>query len=303
MPCGVPIFLYIRGAMKNFMLYLAALSAVACSKPAAEFHEETEEQEFPEPEVIIPAEDSIEARITLKGPSEAVAVRHTDIFVYGTGGLQKLEKHVRIDSLPREFHCKVTKGVKIFVAICNCPYGFNLTALDKYESMELLAFNFSEDDPGTPLLSGKTIGEGEIWLAPLLCKVVLEEISNALDGYELLESPRIYLTGANPSSEILRTGEYRPKEEFGGVVEARLPYDVGFFSQYPRTTLYCYPNDTPDDILGCIRTVFHFECHIGGEKRDYEIPLPQFTRGAVLGIKLAINSPEEYYQSVSLNYP
>lgn len=274
--------------MKNFVYCLAAIVLSACSKPAAEII----------PENTGPVRDSVEFSLHLKRSGWAQEVRHTDVFAYDSDGVRPLVYHERYEGLPEELSLRLPEGGKIFAAVGNCPFGFNLKALEKFDSMELLTFNLSDEDRDAPLMSAWRNGEGVLELSPLLCRITLAEVSNALDNYVLLEDPRVYLTGVNPLSEVFREEEFRPREEAADTVIEALPCDVGFYTQEPETRLYCYPNDTPEDLLGYIRTEFTMECRIEGETYRYRITLPPFGRGADLRLKLDVTDPETFYWKV-----
>lgn len=282
--------------MKNFLFKLAvpaiAIAGVcACSKPAAE-----------EPEISeTPQEPAVIQEIALLNVSWAQNVSHTDIFVYGADAAGELESHDKYPGLPSSVPVVSDGKKKTVVAICNCGFGFNLTALKKYDSMQMLSYKFDDENPESPLLSGFcTAGGGNdtISLSPLLCRITLKEISNALDDYVLLENPIIFIDGISASEAVLRTEGFRPKEEVDDTLKAALPYDIGFYSQQPDTEVFCYPNDTPDNIIGPVSTELCFCCEIEGEKCTYRVPLTPFGRGADISVKIDIIDRNEFYYKV-----
>ena len=270
--------------MKNFTLQAALLLCLSVSCGKAQ----------PPLEPIAPEEkaDSVTVCLILSNPSGA-EVKRTDIFVYEQEGTGALCSHKELHDLPDTLKIRTTPGKKTYVGICNFPFKFNLQGLQKYDSMELLTINFQDDDPSVPLLSGQSGDEGIIALTPLLCSVTLSSVSNALDGYELLENPRVWLSGINPFAEVLRSEEFRLKEELENIEKTQLPNDIGFYTQYPGTTLYCYPNDTPETILGTERTVFNFECEINGETCRFTKTLPPMPRGSAAKVDITVYSGTE----------
>ena len=160
--------------------------------------------------------------------------------------------------------------------------------------MEQLCFDFSDDNPDCPILGGFARTEeqaGEILLTPLLCRVSLGRISNTMDNYDLLEEPRVRLRDLPAAAEILREQEFRPTELIDAGPWSKLPYDVGFFSQEPGITLWCYPNDTPETVLGVPRPTLELECRIRGESCSFEVQLPPLARGCTKEVELTVDGP------------
>ena len=237
--------------------------------------------------------DSILTRIRVQ--AGGMAVESVDIFLYGSGGTRSLENHLRTERLPEGgWDIPALPGEKLAVAIANSPRKFNQKALERFDTMEQLAFRFAEDDPARPVLGGfcATSGqEGEITLRPLLCRIVLATVCNTMDGYELLEEPRVRLRDLPDAAEILREEGFRPAELIDAGEWAALPFDVGYFPQEPGIALWCYPNDTPENILGVPRPSLEFECKIRGENCSFEVPLPPLPRGCTKEVELTIDGP------------
>lgn len=231
-------------------------------------------------------------------------LRKLDIFIYGYDGLRKLESHTALsgDGTERRDTVRCTAGRKTIVAIANSPMGFNLTALAKMDGMELVSYRAADDDASAPVMSASADAEaGEtvcLELKPLLCRVRLAEISNTMPGYRLLEEPVAFLTDCNPYAEILRQKDFRPKEMSADTLRQPLPYDIGVFTQHPRTELFCYPNDTPENMLGSPRTIFGLECRIDGEKTVFECPLPPLGRAGSVDVAICVDGPDSWTCSV-----
>lgn len=250
-----------------------------------------EDQDPPEAQI-----DSVLTHVALR--ADGRSVRTLDLFVYGADGLRSLERHLEFGELPQALDVSTLPGEKLLVGIANSPRRFNQKALERYEAMEQLCFDFSDDDPDCPILGGLARTEeqvGEILLTPLLCSVTLARISNTMDNYDLLEEPRVRLRDLPAAAEILREQEFRPTELIDAGPWTRLPYDVGYFSQEPRITLWCYPNDTPEDVLGVPRPRLEFECKIRGETCTFDVPLPPLPRGSSREVELAIDGPGSYH--------
>ena len=97
------------------------------------------------------------------------------------------------------------------------------------------------------------------------------------------------------AAEILREQEFRPTELIDAGPWSKLPYDVGFFSQEPGITLWCYPNDTPEDVLGVPRPSLEFECKIRGETCSFSVPLPPLPRGSSREVELTVDGPGSFH--------
>ena len=269
---------------------MLAVLPVSCQKLPAEAPPPDEET-APPPAAV----DSVLTRVRLSAGDHAV--RTLDLFVYDGGGTQALEKHLLYDRLPDSLSFLTTAGEKILVGIANSPRRFNLAALGRYDAMQKLAFSFSDDDPASPVLgaSATTAGQaGALDLRSLLCRIVLRTVTNTLDGYELLEEPRVRLIDLPDNAEILREMDFRPAELLDAGPWAALPCDVGFFPQEPGISLWCYPNDTPEEILGVPRPSLEFECRIAGERCSFTVPLPPLPRGCSKEVDLTVDGPGKY---------
>ena len=270
------------------LILLPPVLPLSCRKPDPP---EIMEEEPPE---AVP--DS--ADFTVRWHPAGTPVRLMDLFVYGSEGTRVLERHVRLDSLPAELTLRALPGEKILVGIANSPQRFNLKALERYDAMKQLAFAFRDDDPARPILGGEAVtenGAGTVPLRPLLCRVRLAEVANTMDGYELLEEPRVRLVDLPDNAEILRLEEFRPAELLDSGPWTPLPCDIGYFPQHPEIDLWCYPNDTPENILGTPRPSLEFECRIGGETCSFEVPLPPLPRGCTKEVALTIDGPDEFH--------
>jgi len=217
-----------------------------------------------------------------------------DIFIYSSG---LLEQHRRYSGFPSEIDLTVTAlGVKTVVGIADFPFSFKLSALEKLESLSLMDFSLEDENYLHPLMSARREGEGELVLSPLLSCIRFVSISSALDGYELLENPKVWLSGINTSCGILQESGFRPTEDVEDTDDDRkiaLPSDIGLFTQYPDIRLFSYPNDASDDLLGCIRTRINFSCRIRGEECHFSSVLPPFSRNTSLDAELTVFSETE----------
>ena len=252
-----------------------------------------------EPPQEVQAPDSVLTAIRLQADGQPV--RRLDLFVYEATGTKPLQKYVQADSLPAVMRIPTLPGEKILVGIANSPRRFNLGALGRFDAMQQLQYRFGDDNPEYPILGGFcTTSEesGTIRLRPLLCKIVLSTVNNTMDGYELLEEPHVRLRDLPDGAEILRDKDFRPTELIDAGAWQALPCDVGYFPQYPGITLWCYPNDTPETVLGVPRPALEFECTICGEICSFQVPLPPLDRGCTKEIELTIDGPGSFRYKV-----
>lgn len=176
-------------------------------------------------------------------------VRTLDILVYGGAPLLRLESSTRCeawaDSLRLELKDSLPKTV---VVLGNMPGQLNPAAIEHYDSLEKLEMSLWDDNSELPFLSGVSRWQGgdvEVELTPLLCCVIIESVTNLNDDYTLLENPRVWLSGINTRAALMQTTGFRADEPAEGKA-VRLPCDIGLYTQYPGTKLWCYPLDLPD---------------------------------------------------------
>lgn len=257
---------------------------------------------------------------------EDPVIEKLDIFIYDTEGTRPLLSHQtltdgltirgaalpqdnRPPEIPLQGHLELTfplqtssgtndgTGSEIaIVIIANCPKALSDEALARYDSMNLLEFPFTDDRPEAPLLSGTATisADCQIELTPLLSRVIIAAVTNGLSGYELLEDPQVLLHDLTPSAKVLQYEEFRPVETTESGTPQPLPCDVGFYTQYPNLSLYCYPNDTPETTLGTPRTSLEFTCKIKGVECSFPITLPPIPRNSITRVELTINAPNDY---------
>lgn len=218
-----------------------------------------------------------------------------DIFLYNTDGLKELELWRRYDSMPDSVCFLCPKRLYTAVAIVNSPRSFNRKAIERFDSIELLSYEFDEDSPAAPIMSGicnlRPDGASVINLQPLMSRVTLAGITNTMKNYVLLEDPRIYLENMNAGAEILRAEGFRPSEIREGYITAALPYDIGLFRQTPGTSLFCYPNDAPSPTMGTLATALVLECEIKGTTCRFPVSLPSLRRNSTVSVELTVNGP------------
>ena len=187
-----------------------------------------------------------------------------------------------------------TVGEKLVAAVANSPKALSPVALDRYDSLKELGYEFGDEDCSCPVMSGQctTVSQsGGIALKPLLCQVVVSSISNTMDDYELVESPRVRLTGISCYAPVMQEEDFLPTEiaEYGEWAD--LPYDIGMFTQNPGTTLFCYPNESSGTSLGGVSTAIELECFVMGQLCSFTENLQPFGRGSKLLVDITVDGP------------
>ncbi len=231
-------------------------------------------------------------------------VKNLDIFIYDAEGLQALEKHMNRKDLPPTMELKLSKGDKIVAAVANSPKKFKTASMSRFSALSGVSFEFKEDNPDSPIMSGLSRTDGEdvlIGLKPMLCKVTLKSVSNTMEDYELLESPRIRLRGINARAAFFSEEEYLPAETIDKGEWTSLPYDVGYYPQETSLQLLCYPNQTPESNIGQDRTSLELECSIKGKKCSFLVDLPPFGRASATEVSISVDGPGSF--SYDINAP
>ena len=239
----------------------------------------------------------------LNNISEAeLPVARLDVLLYDADGVGGLESWTSYRSLPDSIVIRGAKRAKIAVLIANSPRSFSRRGIERYDSVELLSYEFDEDTPEQPLMSGTATlipgTPGKIILAPLMARVQLCGISNLMTGYVRLEDPRIYLENMNPAAEILRLNGFRPTEILEGRRKKPLPFDVGLFTQNPMTELFCYPNDSLESTMGTPHTTLVLECEINGLTCRFPVDLKDIGRNTTVHVDITVHSPDTFESKV-----
>jgi len=276
-------------------IILPAVSVCSCSKTEGVPEEKSELIEEVQ-------KKELKTEISLASACSWAGIQWADVFVYSSLGTLSLENHFRTDTFP--LRASLTEGEKIIVVLANSKARFNLTALSRMDSMEMLSYSFKDDDGAFPLMSGREVAIAGskviVEQKPIMCRAILLDVSNNLPGYALLENPRIFLSGMNPSCEVLKEEEFRPVQIMEEASKTVLDCDVGFFTRRYGACLYCYPNDTPENILGTQQTCFNFECEIEGHTVLFSSPLPPTKRNSTVEVSLTVESDSEFKYEFSM---
>lgn len=235
-----------------------------------------------------------------------------DLFVYKDEGLIPLEKHI---------HCPVKAGNgpvtigydgeeadKLFVCIrSDGRTVWNVAALSRYEAIEQLSFHLTDENPSIPYAvcfgqfrQGDSVSMKPV---PLLSEIRLRSISHQFGNYRRLEDPLIFLRGANSSVFALQESGFHDCDHLydttglRGLVWDRLPFDIGMYTQYPNTSVFCYPFDAGASQLEVIVEGIHNSDTVRFVTRLDSLPhtRPDGSPGGLVTLDLEIGStPDDY---------
>ena len=248
----------------------------------------------------LPAVDSTITTVMIRNGSGFPA-KNLQLLVYDCEGTQSLEALLRFSEVPDSVEILLPEGEKLIAAVANMPKSLSPVSLARYGSLDELGYDFSDEDPEFPILSGvgATVGQtGEILLGPLLCSVEISAISNSMDNYELVENPRVRLANINSYAGIMQTEDFYPTEIIDYGEWTCLPYDIGMFTQHPGTVLHCYPNETAESSISGLRTSLELQCEILGKTCTFETALPPFGRDSRVLVEMTVNGPDSFNSSV-----
>ena len=246
--------------------------------------QETPDPPPPEPEPVVKQDSTIYRNIlTVDAPCP---VRSLDIFVYRTDGLKDLVVYLHADADSATVSLTDTLP-KMVAVVANARGKFNPQGLNHYDSLGELRARLEDDTPGAPLMSG--IGQlgRPVRLTPLLCTVELISVTSYYDGDVLAENPRVWLENVNGEADIFRDQGFAVRDARASKKVA-LPSDIGLYTQYPRTRLYCYPNDLPNPNAGNPATELVLEYEIEGVTRNCRYTLHPIFRGETIQIEAEI---------------
>lgn len=243
----------------------------------------------PEPEATVKQDTTFYvSRLAVDAPHP---VRSLDIFVYRADGLKDLVTHLHSDGPTAEL--SLTDSLpKNVAAVANARGRFNLQGLQHFDSLGGIAVRLADEDPAAPLMSGifpLRPGRDETFaLTPLLCAVELISVTSYFDGDRLAENPRVWLENVNAEAELFREQGFPVREVSSGRT-VFLPCDIGLYTQYPRTRLYCYPNDLPNPSAGNPATELVMEYEIEGVTHCQKHTLHPIVRGETIQLDLQLH--------------
>lgn len=217
-------------------------------------------------------------------------VEKTDILIYRPDGLMDLIDHIQAHGPTVELALTDDRPKTIAVA-ANARGTFNTAALNHFDSLNGIIIRLTDDSPDAPIMSGiYSITPGRdtvLKLSPLLCTVELAGVTNCFAGDVLAENPRVWLENVNCEAELFRERGFTVRDASSSKRQ-RLPYDIGLYTQYPGTKLYCYPNDLPNPATGNPATELVFQCEVEGKTHTIRYVLHPIPRGSTIPVEVLI---------------
>lgn len=221
--------------------------------------------------------------------SGASPVNHLDVFIYSDAPAPELESHTRLQKPGGVVQIECSSGPKLVAAVANAPGEFNIEALRHFDTLEniVITHDAIAADTLVVMTAQTTVeagGECEMTLEPLPCRILIRSVQN--DSGARLENPRAYLLNTNASAEIFRTSGFRPVEQIDTTVAVPLPCDVGIFTQYPGTELYCLPHDLPSATAPEVKLVLEYEAD--GITECWMCPCGPLKRNSTLSFDITV---------------
>lgn len=271
------------------LLPIISVLAVSCIR--------TEDIPQPEPEIEEMPADTVKTMLKIINGADWCSIAGIDVLIYDKDGQCESAVGMKADGNEVEIPFLSTAGQKECIIVANSSRNLKLKIMDRLDTMQSLTFAYEDEDPDKPVMVARaavTAGKDTVLtLQPFLCRVVIEEVSNAMDGWVLMEEPEVYLSDINPEVGILQEKEFRPSATLEEGPAASLPYDIGFYSQYPGTVLHFYPNDTPERVLGGCRTTLTFRCKVEGEVIEETVALPPSGRNSLVRARVSMSADKK----------
>lgn len=238
--------------------------------------------------------DTVETSIEVKAASDIGQSSNIDIFFFDWNSPCRLDSYQRTLGASSLTASSCTGEKRLVVLAGTHGDRYMWADISNYEDLRERHFKLSEDDPGSPIMSGVAkveAGSGKgvsLDLRPLLAKVVLRSISCDFSGKsyagKTLDSAKVYLTNVSsmccpapiitdqPTS-YLNCGGFTPADTVGvgKLLWSRLPDKIGAGKLTVEKTLYCYQNYPKADEAGTPRTRLVIEGNLDGETCYYPI--------------------------------
>lgn len=237
--------------------------------------------------------DSVLIEIAVESRIGNAEIRSLDIFLFEGSGTRQLLYFSRLDAGRKATAPVDTPGDKTVAVIANFPFLFKPESVGTLDNLETLSLDFISDSPDWPVMTGEMSFSPDctgvcVRIQPVMSEIVLESVTNLMDGYRRLEDPYAFLSVTNPSAELFRTVGFCISEASQDSLRVFLPCDIGLFTQYPSTRLYCYPNDQPPSASNP-STVLNLCGRTGGEPRRMSFPVPPVSRNMTIRCEISFD--------------
>ena len=235
-------------------------------------------------------------RVTLSG---AASIRCLDLFFFNDDVLGRLDAYQRLEGFSASLTGASRSGKKRLVVLANAAGGtedwLDITA---YGGLLDRSFDLEQDSPSQPVMAAEGLlaagsdKQCRLVLTPLMAQVRLRSLSCDFYGHPYegcaLEDAKVYLTNVCSRCEILPRDGTRPggflnvgrlsEEDLQKMLHPEMVYRdlgraVGKGVVYPGVSLYCYPNQAPEEGPGSPFTRLVIEGTIEGETYYYPIDI------------------------------
>ncbi len=267
----------------SLLLVCAAAPAVSCTPETIEWPPKNDSGDIGE---------KVDSAVFMFSVESKHPIRSLDLLIFEDNENGRLIHHSfqKGENLGNT-ELRLPVGSKRIAAIANSPKKLNDKALSSYSSINLISYSFEDDDQDHPIMgatgSGKDIS---LSLEPLLCRIIISQIANNMENYELFESPKARLSNINASAELFGKTKYYPSETVSSKEWMDFPYDIGMYAQTPNIEMTCYPNDTEYESFGPDMTSLEIQGIIKGERRTFTFPVKSIPRGSTVFASVSINS-------------
>lgn len=244
--------------------------------------------------------DTITLENIRSGPYSGEGSSVADIFVFESGGTQRLDSYQRVPVKEGNITFAASGyGRKRIVAIVN-PHAdrYIWAGINSYPALYKEKVVLRNEDPSALLMSGEAYSEAgsgktcSITVSPIASEIVLQSIrcdfSDRPYREARLENVKVYLTNVSAEVPVLQDKGFMPSsfvnmysldpEAVRGfshpdILYRELQAPVGMDTAYPGISLYCYPNECAEESSGSPYTRLVVEGEILGKKCYYPISI------------------------------
>ena len=280
------LFLLIDGLLPPFFFILPLMAAPSCSVTG---------------ELPLTCDRAIRLL-----PSKGTEIRRADVFFFSDDSLMRLDAFQRFEGPGAVVDASSTVGKKRAVAVANYPGDRYVWAgVNSLESLSAVRMALRDEEIDSPVMTGQFMSDGTplstrtVSMRPLLAMVRLNSLrcdfsSRPYEG-SYLDSVRVYIVNASAYCALLSDGAPVEYINAGGLeddspacLSANLNGRIGRAKVYPNICLYCYPNDSKEDVLGSPFTRLVVEGRMRGHIYAYPVNLTGLARGMCYSIDMVI---------------
>lgn len=224
-------------------------------------------------------------------------IRKLHLFVFNDDEKGLLDSYISCDRPATPYITfDSSVGDKIAVMVANLDEtSFSINDISTYEALESVRADLKNEDPAYPVMCGEcqfSAGEGgytALMLTPLLSEICLDflKVNFSGKGYRstTLENASAFLTNVSGSAEVLRHDGFKVTEcvnagkldtqYLSGMKHPELLRKSVIPGYWKPVSLYCYPNDSADGVLGSEHTRLVIQGDIDGRTYYYPIEINQ----------------------------